>query len=84
MTGRRQVSLDATDATSIAVALSGLQTWLRRAPDDVIASLAVSAYGEPTARALNWARELTSDLRYYSAVISFAVRAADPEEEPPF
>ncbi|MGH3406269.1 MAG: hypothetical protein ACRDRJ_27785 [Streptosporangiaceae bacterium] len=84
MTSRRQVSLDSVDATSIAVALSGIETWLRGAPDNVIASLAEYAYGEPTGHALSWARELISDLRYYSAVMSFAVRAADPEEQPPF
>ena len=81
---RHPVSLDAASATSTAVALSGIETWLRRAPDDVIASHAISAYGAPTPRALSWARELISDLRYYSAVMSFAVRTADPEEEPPF
>lgn len=82
MTGRRQVSLDLTDATCAAVALSSIEEWLRRAPEEVIASLAASVYGEPTPRALGWARELTSDLRYYSAVLSCAIRAGDPEGSP--
>jgi hypothetical protein len=48
----------------------------------VIASLAAFVYGQPTPRALCWARELTSDLRYYSAVLSCAIRAAgdDPAD----
>jgi hypothetical protein len=82
VTGRRQVSMDAADATSAAVALASIEIWLRRAPEDVIASLAASVYGEPTARALGWARELVSDLRYYSAVLAWAVRADDPEGTP--
>ncbi len=87
MTGRRQVSLDAVDATCTASALASIETWLRRAPEEVIASLAGSVYGEPTPRALDWARELTSDLRYYSAVLSCAIRAAgnpDDAERNPF
>lgn len=86
MTGRRQILLDAADATATAVALAHLELWLRRAPDPVIADLARSAYGEPTARALGWARELCSDLRYYSAVLSCAVRdgATDDPERIPF
>jgi hypothetical protein len=79
VTGRRQITVDATDATCIAVALDNIETWLRRAPEEIIASLAGSVYGEPTARALGWARELVSDLRYYSAVLSCAIRADDPE-----
>lgn len=82
MTGRRQVSVDAVEATSVAVALSVIETWLRRAPEEVIVSLAASVYGEPTARARCWARELVSDLRYYSAVMAFAVRADDSEQNP--
>lgn len=82
MSGRRQVSIDAVDATCTATALASIEAWLRRAPEEVIASLAASVYGEPTARALCWARELTSDLRYYSAVLSCAIRAADdPADE---
>lgn len=82
MSGRRQVSIDAVDATCTATALASIEAWLRRAPEPVIASLATSVYGEPTARALCWARELTSDLRYYSAVLSCAIRAAaDPAGE---
>lgn len=77
MTGRRQVSIDQTDATSIAVALSHLELWLRRAPAEVTASLAVSVYGEPTQRALGWARELISDMRYYHTVLACAIRADD-------
>ena len=82
MTGRRRVSLDATDATCTAAALASIETWLRRAPQEVIASLAGSVYGEPTARALDWARELVSDLRYYSAVLSCAVRDSDNPDDP--
>jgi hypothetical protein len=78
VTGRRQITLDAADATAIAVALGHLELWLRHAPDPVIAGLAGSVYGEPTRRALGWARDLCSDLRYYSAVLSSAVRADDP------
>jgi len=77
VTGRRQVSLDIVDATCTASALGSIEAWLRRAPEEVIASLAASVYGEPTPRALCWARELTSDLRYYSAVLSCAIRAGD-------
>jgi hypothetical protein len=77
---RRQISVDAADATSIAVVLGSIEIWLRRAPDEVIASLACSAYGTPTARALAWTRELVSDLRYYSAVLSCAVRADDTDD----
>jgi hypothetical protein len=85
VSGRRQISLDATDAVCTAVALASVEEWLRRAPEEVIASLAASVYGEPTPRALEWARELTSDLRYYSAVLSCAIRAAgDPAEGSPF
>jgi hypothetical protein len=82
VSGRRQVSLDAVDATCTAVALSSIEEWLRRAPEEVIASLAAFVYGQPTPRALCWARELTSDLRYYSAVLSCAIRAAgdDPAD----
>jgi hypothetical protein len=76
VSGRRQVSIDAVDATCTATALASIEAWLRRAPEEVIASLAASVYGEPTPRALCWARELTSDLRYYSAVLSCAIRAA--------
>ncbi|HXW46285.1 MAG TPA: hypothetical protein VEL03_15970 [Streptosporangiaceae bacterium] len=79
---RRRVSLDEADATSIAVALSGIENWLRRAPDDVVASLAASAYGKPTPRALQWTRELISDLRYYSTVMALAVRDNDPGDDP--
>lgn len=79
---RRRVSLDEADATSIAVALSGIETWLRRAPDDVVASLAASTYGKPSPRALQWARELISDLRYYSTVMALAVHAGnDPDDD---
>jgi hypothetical protein len=79
VSGRRQVSLDAVDATCTAVALASIEEWLRRAPEPVIASLAASVYGEPTPRALCRARELASDLRYYSAVLSCAIRASDDE-----
>jgi hypothetical protein len=81
VTGRGQVAVDAADATAIAAALGHLESWLRRAPDPVIADLAASVYGEPTGRALGWARELCSDLRYYSGVLSAAVRAGDPGPE---
>lgn len=81
---RRQVSVDSVDATAIAVALDSIETWPRRAPDEVIASLAASVDGEPTTRALGWARELISDLRYYSAVMAIAARADDPGQERPF
>ena len=77
MTGRRQVQVDAVDAAAIAVVLDHLETWLRRAPDPVIAGLARPVYGEPAGRALGWARELCSDLRYYSGVLSCALRAGD-------
>ena len=77
----RPVSLEAREATSIAVMLDTIENWLRRAPDDVIASLAASAYGEPTSRAFGWARELISDLRYYSAAMTFAIRAADDPQD---
>ena len=80
VTGRRQVPVDAADATAIAVVLGHLESWLRRAPDPVIADLARSVYGEPTGRALGWARELCSDLRYYSAALSAALRAGDPDD----
>jgi hypothetical protein len=76
---RRQVQVDSVDATSVAVVLSHLEQWLRRAPDPVIADLARSVYGEPAERAVGWARELCCDLRYYSAVLSCAVRADDTE-----
>jgi hypothetical protein len=85
VTGRRHVRVDAADATAIAAALAHLESWLRHAPDPVIADLAASVYGEPTTRALGWARELSSDLRYYSAALSCAVRASDtgdPERNP--
>ena len=85
MTGRRQVQVDAVDAAAIAVVLDHLETWLRRAPDPVITGLARSVYGEPAGRALGWARELCSDLRYYSAIVSAALRADDtddPERNP--
>jgi len=81
VTGRRQVSIDAVDAACTAVALASIEAWLRHAPEEVIASLAGSAYGEPTARALGWARDLATDLRYYSAVLASAVRAGDPDPE---
>ena len=77
MTGRRPVPVDSVDVTAIAVVLDHLELWLRRAPDPVIADLAASVYGEPTGRALSWARELCSDLRYYSGVLSCALRAGD-------
>ena len=80
VTGRRQVPVDAADATAIAVVLGHLESWLRRAPDPVIADLARSVYGEPAGRALGWARELCSDLRYYSAALSAALRAGDPDD----
>lgn len=81
MTGHGQVAVDAADATAIAAALGHLESWLRRAPDPVIADLAASVYGEPTGRATGWARELVSDLRYYSGVLSAAVRAGDTDPE---
>jgi hypothetical protein len=80
VTGRRQVRVDSADATAIAVVLGHLELWLRRAPDPVIADLAASVYGEPTGRALSWARELCADLRYYSGVVSAALRAGDPDD----
>lgn len=80
MTGRRQVPVDAADTTAIAVVLAHLESWLRRAPDPVIADLARSVYGEPTGRALGWARELCSDLRYYSAALSAALGADDTDD----
>jgi hypothetical protein len=75
----RPVVLPAVEATAIGVVLEIIETWLRGAPEEVIASLAASAYGQPTARALSWARDLISDLRYYSGVLASAVRADDPE-----
>ena len=72
----RQVSLNAREANSITVMLDTIENWLRRAPDDVIASLAASAYGEPTPRAFGWARELISDLRYHSAAMALDIRGA--------
>jgi hypothetical protein len=78
VTGRRQVPVDAADAAAIAAALGHLKSWLRRAPDPVLADLAAPVYGEPTGRALGWARELSPDLRYYSAVLSAELRAGDP------
>jgi hypothetical protein len=81
VTGRRQVRVDAVDATAIAVVLGHLESWLRRAPAPVIADLAASVYGEPTGRATGWARELVSDLRHYSAVLSCALRADDTDPE---
>jgi len=85
VTGRRPIPVDAADATAIAAVLARLEGWLRRAPDPVIAGLAQSVYGEPTGRAMSWARELVSDLRYYSAVLSCALRdddTGDPERIP--
>jgi hypothetical protein len=79
VSGRRQVSPGAVDATCTAVALASIEQWLRRAPEPVIASLAAPAYREPAPRALSRARELASDLRYYSAVLSCAIRASDDE-----
>jgi hypothetical protein len=77
----RQVSLD-REVTSITVMLDTIENWLRRAPGDVIASLAASACGEPTPRAFGWARELISDLRYHSAAMTFATRSAgNPQDD---
>lgn len=81
MSGRRQVSVDAADAACAAAALNIIQAWLAGAPEHVIASLA-AACGQPTARALSLARELACDLRYYSAVLSSAVRADDNPDDP--
>jgi hypothetical protein len=81
VSGRRQVSVDAADAACTAAALGHIAAWLHGAPQEVIASLACSAYGEPTARAMGWARDLARDLRYYSAVLSSAARA-DPDPDP--
>jgi hypothetical protein len=81
VSGRRQVAIDTVDATCTAVALASIEAWLRHAPEEVIASLAASACGQPTPRALSWARDLISDLRYYSGVLASAARAGDPESE---
>jgi hypothetical protein len=80
VTGRPAVTIDRADAVCVSVMIDRIELWLRHADPGVLASLAASFYGEPTPRALQWTRQLISDLRYFSAALTFALRAGEDDD----
>jgi hypothetical protein len=77
----RPVVLPAIEATAIGVVLEIIETWLRGAPEQVLADLALSAYGEHSDRAMTWVGLLLGDLRYHRGSLAGALRSHGGQEQ---